>query len=357
MPVRRPPSPRALLWGALFFAAAQLALTAFIEGGHPGLADPEYGGKMALLRRRLREEPGRPLVVLLGDSRAAYGFRPEALPPLHTADGRRPLVFNLSLRGSSHVLELCCLHRLLDQGIRPDWLLIEVVPPHLHLEAEAVASGNLLASFRTRWADLPYLLGHARRPWLDSLAWLPLRLVPWYQHRFQILGRFAPEWRRVDDAWRQEEVFWADQDRDGWVRYPYEHVPAEHYRQHTEGLRQGYGAPFTWTRVAPAADRALREMLDVCRREGIRAALVLLPEASDFRGWYSPATRRAIDAYLADLSRDHGVPLADASAWLPDDCFSDAHHLLPRGADALSERFGREVLAPLLRERRGLPPP
>ena len=40
-------------------------------------------------------------------------------------------------------------------------------------------------------------------------------------------------------------------------------------------------------------DRALEELLAVCRREQIAAVLVTMPEATDFRGWYPPPAREA----------------------------------------------------------------
>src|SRR5262245_4077574 len=73
---------RALGWGLILFLLGQLALALFVEWGHPEIIDPEYGRRLQLLRERRAEAPGRPLVLVLGSSRTAMGFRPEALPPL-----------------------------------------------------------------------------------------------------------------------------------------------------------------------------------------------------------------------------------------------------------------------------------
>ena len=72
-----------------------------------------------------------------------------------------------------------------------------------------------------------------------------------------------------------------------------------------------------------------------------------------FRSWYPPAVRSEIDAYLAGLSREYAVPVIDAHAWVGDGVFADGHHLLPAGADAFTERFGRDALQPLLEGRAG----
>ena len=42
------------------------------------------------------------------------------------------------------------------------------------------------------------------------------------------------------------------------------------------------------------------------------------------------------------------MPVIDARRWVADDGFADAHHLLPGGAADFTNRFGREVLQPLL---------
>src|SRR5262249_53567033 len=86
----------------------------------------------------------------------------------------------------------------------------------------------------------------------------------------------------------------------------------------------------------------------LCRREGIAAALLWMPEAGDFRAWYPPAAEAQISAFLAELSRGCGAPLIDARGWAADEDFADAHHLLPCGAAAFSARLCRDALPPLL---------
>jgi hypothetical protein len=86
-----------LLWGLAFFLAAQLGMLLGTQYLWPQLRDPEYGYKLALLRRHRAAEPDRPLLVLLGSSRTGQGIRPGVLADLPATNGRTPLVFNLSL--------------------------------------------------------------------------------------------------------------------------------------------------------------------------------------------------------------------------------------------------------------------
>src|SRR5947209_8176458 len=124
--------PRAaLVWGLILFAAVQAASAAVVEWWRPEYRDPEYGHKLAGLRRRLRGEPGRPLAVVLGSSRVEMGFRPDVLPAYRPAGGPPALVHNFALSASGPVRELLALRRLLDAGIRPRWALIEVLGPIL----------------------------------------------------------------------------------------------------------------------------------------------------------------------------------------------------------------------------------
>jgi hypothetical protein len=91
--------------------------------------------------------------------------------------------------------------------------------------------------------------------------------------------------------------------------------------------------------------------MHLCRREGVAAAFVLMPEGSEFRGWYSPATLAQLHGFLGGLSREFRAPIIDAREWVPDDGFADSHHLVLHGATAFTERLGEQALLPLVRQR------
>jgi hypothetical protein len=69
-----------------------------------------------------------------------------------------------------------------------------------------------------------------------------------------------------------------------------------------------------------------------------------MPEGTVFHGWYGPGVNDELKAYLASLP----ASVTDARPWMPDDAFADAHHLLPGGAAAFTDRLATEVLRPLL---------
>ena len=119
----------ALLWGALAFLAGQGVLAYVITRSHPEIRDPEFGYRLLRLREQGASAPDRPLFLILGSSRTLSGICPPALPGWPADAGPEPRVFNFSLLGAGPVRELLTLRRLLADGHRPDWLLLEVWPP------------------------------------------------------------------------------------------------------------------------------------------------------------------------------------------------------------------------------------
>jgi hypothetical protein len=117
-----------------------------------------------------------------------------------------------------------------------------------------------------------------------------------------------------------------------------------------------YAANFANFRLGGPSCRALRETLEFCRRERIVCGLVLLPEATELRGWYSPDMRSQVDGFLGQLAVEFSVPVIDAREWIDDEQFSDGNHLRVGGAEDFSRRLNREFLAPLIASERAGPP-
>jgi hypothetical protein len=115
-------------------------------------------------------------------------------------------------------------------------------------------------------------------------------------------------------------------------------------RRLAEAIRE-YAPAFEGYRITEAPDRALRELLATCRLEGIEPALFLMPEEKRFLAAYSSQARFDIDRYLTALHADYGCPVFDATHWCEAKDFSDGHHLLARGAQDFSRRFGAYALA------------
>jgi hypothetical protein len=327
-----------LVWTLLFYLGFQVALTAITDHWLPVLRDPEYGHKLARLQTRLGERPGRELIVILGSSRSGYGFRPDVVSAWPSLTGEPPIVFNFAMTGSGPIMELLCLRRLLRAGIHPDRLFIEVLPPSLHQEG-AWAEMAWLNINRLGWRDLQLVRRYSASPeklWFD---WCRSQSTPWFTQRFCIMSRYAAGWC----PWETRQDIWLGLDRSGWMVYPHTILDAAEHRRAVEFARRQYALPLDHFRITAVADRALRELLSVCRHQGIAATLVLMPEGTEFQSWYAPEARAQIDHYLPSVSREYDVPLVDARCWLPDNAFFDSHHLHPDGATAFTQRFAREM--------------
>ncbi len=345
MRIHRPESRRgwaALLWGLAFFVAGQVALTAYMDRRHPEMRDPNYGYKMAVLRPFLKANAGRPLVLFVGSSRTLAGLRPELLPACQIG-GVRPAVFNFGVTGNGPPLyNLINLRRLLDEGVQPDWVFLEVLPYFLSVD---IVEANENLADQVFWSDLPLLCRYMREPVHLYRLWWQAHLLTGFSHRLFLANRYVFS-RITGQPFHDERSL--PLDRGGWFICPVCRLGADEYRRRYEHARQEYEAGLGQLHLVPGPDRALRDFLDLCRARGIHVGLYLMPEGKDFQRWYSPAGRAEIDAYLARLSREYHVPLVDARDWNPASDFLDGHHLLPCGTARFTRRFGREVLRPLL---------
>src|SRR4051794_4989235 len=132
MPSKRSSTRRArsvLFWALLWAVAGQVATRALLHA-RPEMADPEFGRKLADLRRLTAAGPrGGPLVLMFGSSRVATGFRPGSLDALAGPGDGGPLVYNFAQVGSGPEMAHLSLRRLLDAGVRPDWVFLEFWPP------------------------------------------------------------------------------------------------------------------------------------------------------------------------------------------------------------------------------------
>jgi hypothetical protein len=350
----------ALLSGLVLFLFSQFSLAFTLEHWRPDLRDPEFGHKLARLRARLEEQPGRPLVVVLGSSRTGVGLRPEQLNRLSLAGGQTPIVFNFGLTASGPIMERLCLQRLLEEGIHPDWLVVEVMAPLLNQKCAGTEGADWIDARRATWSDLSLLrrflapveqAGGSSEETSQAMPlywqWCQARLLPWFTQRMYLLSHYAPNWV----PWNSRQDLWQSVDRSGWLPYMRDQVAAEEYRRGLENAHREYAPRLTDFEVTEVPDRALREILDVCRHERITPILMLMPEASEFRHWFSPEAEVKLDQYLAALSEEYEVSLIDARSWMIDTDFTDGHHLLPSGATAFTERFGSE-LYPLLGDNR-----
>jgi hypothetical protein len=326
-----------LLWVLLWYAVAQL-FPILLKDRWQRIGPANECRKWPALRQLVARDPDRPLLLMLGSSRACWAFRAGVLDGMPDSDGRPLHVYNFGIPATGPIYELFYLRDMLAEGIRPRFVLIEFLPPLLcepqrgALTEEGMTGfEDLSASRLLQWA--PYL----HRPGKRVRAWLESRIAPWYAFRRGIQldlkclleGEPFPSYPAVDD--------W------GWTLLTPLPWPAEERERRLEVAKGGYAPGLSRFRLGKKPAQALRELLDLCRREQIPAALVVMPESSQFRSWYSDAAKTAIRGLLDELSQTYGVEVIDAQCWLADDDFEDGHHALLHGANVFTYRLHAEL--------------
>ena len=339
-----------VLWGVACFFVLQLGLGIAIECGLWGFRDPFYQHKIVQLRRQWREcrdaENGTMnLALMLGSSRTGNGLKGIAFEEeIYGASGERWLIGNLAATGAGPIIELIDFRRMLAEGIRPDFVLVEVTPLFL---SEPLRECEVIKSERLALSDLDALdqcalssNGTLRRGWWSDWA------SPWYAHRFSILSTLSPMFVPLT----LQQNWAAHCDRTGWVALsPNPDATADQISAATKSIHDAFKPPLSEFRPAEISRKGYRFILEECRKRSIPAALVLMPEGSLIRSWYTPAAQSGIHTILNDLQAEFDMPLIDARTWIADDGFSDHVHLLTAGADIFSRRLAREA-ARLLRD-------
>jgi hypothetical protein len=335
---RRARGRAVLAWFLLGFALVQVAFCAVVDWRYPQFYDQEYAVRLDLLRRRLAEQPGAPLLAVVGSSRIEQGFRPEKLCPMKTPAGETALLFNFSHCGAGPRLNLLMIDRLLRQErIRPRWLVLEVMPLTLGHEMINLAIGTMGAR------DLLAMQKYFSPGKLWSV-YLRNRLMPWTRYGRAMLRVGAPAGLAVcpQDVVELEPLG----GNNHWLVT--QSVTAAERHRRLDLVHREFHDKLTPFQMDPHTDQALRVILELCEQASIRVVLLLTPESSECRSFYPPAVATRLDDYIGAISRDYGVAVVDARDWLPDRLLHDGHHPTAEGADLFTRLLGERVLRPVV---------
>src|SRR5690606_1319478 len=96
------------------------------------------------------------------------------------------------------------LHRVLDAGVRPKAVVVEIFPPSL--VANLPAEGEFRdAAAKLSAADVRHLAPYCDDPAALWRAWGRARAAPWHTQRTVLMSHWLPDWqprpRRVDFQW------------------------------------------------------------------------------------------------------------------------------------------------------------
>lgn len=334
---RRSRARRAVAFGLGFVLLVQVGLNVALDTTKPEWRDPEYGHRVKRVKSLVAANPGKPLVVVLGSSRPQMG-----LSPTHLGLGDNVLAFNHSQAGCGPIGELLTLRRLLADGVKPDFVLVEILAPVLGGEGdvEKIVKAETLSA-----RDVGRLSPYCTDANALRLAWAEHRLNPVWNYRKNLVSHNLGGWLRWQD---RVDFMWTKMDPYGWLPYFFDEIPPEKRANGIEQARQQYAGYFADFHLAKMPQRAYRDLLDECRARGIRVAFFVMPESPTFRSWYTPAAQTSLASYFDELRRE--APLFDCRDWFDDETqFADGHHMMRHGAEAFSRRFGSDCVRPWLK--------
>jgi hypothetical protein len=333
----------------LLYALAALVL---VEGGlrlgigscWPELRDPPFEIKAQRLAQLIARAPRPPVtVVMVGSSVTHNAFKAKDLEAFLARKLERPaVVVNMSSLGSGPLTELVWTHRLLNRGIRPDLVLIEVNPVLYNCPGLPGEAGCFPAAMLSK-ADLDVVERYSpdpnlRRTW-EQERWLPAA----YRHRLTILNYLQPTLVPCQDritTWRgtTDDHFWTALA----PRSP------EDLRGVLGQMKARYAGELAQFAPGRSSMQALEDLLRLLHRQRIGAVLVLAPQGKMLRSLYAHEPLEAFVKRLTQLSREHDCGFLNAFDWLEEDQFGDSLHPTRQGAEVFSTRLGREVLLPAL---------
>ncbi len=338
---------RTVIWAVLLVLGAHLGMMTATEHSDR-LRDPPFGDKLAKLEQLQRKaESEAPCIVVLGSSRTLLGFHGEhAEHEIKQTLGTRAIAFNFGTPASGPITHLVYLKRLLAAGLRPNLLILEVLPPALQdgiggpVEA-AIFPGDRLASH-----EVPIVVQYgydAKQTYQQQRA---NTVNPWASMRDRLLARVLSSW--VAEGSRLD---WSrNTDAHGWSTPPRQSITASERVEREAKIRADFAMPLATMEPKRRPFAALREILDICQCERIPVQMLLMPEDATFRKLYAPqVTQKLLNAMNA-LGAEKHVPFVNAREWLNDDDFYDGHHMFRQGALKFTSKLTSEIIVPFLRD-------
>lgn len=334
---------RATIAVAVFGFCGFNAILSILSERNLAIRDPFYGDKLTKLRAKLRQPDREAFVLMMGSSRTGFAFHGLVVEEQVRKAGRSIATFNFGVPATGPVTHLLYARRLIEAGVKPDLMLIEILPAMFADVPEKAREQAWLYGDRLRGDELAIV----ERYGFDSVRvrsrWRESIYTPWYGLRFQLIGRVMQSWI----PWQLRYDWSRGTDECGWCT-PYRDQLTEDERATALGqARQEYFATLQDWRLGEHPRNALKELLELARQHGIATQLVLLPEGSTFRSWYSPTVQER----LADFLSSTGCEVVDARLWLDDLDFTDDHHQLKSGAIKFSQRIADDVLIPWLNRK------
>jgi len=346
--------------GAALFFAAQFGLGLAVHTERNPLRDPIYFDKLSLLKKHPAffawegEAPAEPnahgsagaspsrratTLLFVGSSRTLNAVDARsASQHLTTAIGEPVEAFNFGQAGAGPITNAIYLRRLVREGVKPDFAVIEIHPTFLAGQRPDSPESKWLLPIRLRPEELPVVRAMGFPAEEPSVHGPRGFVAPLYEYRFLTLDRYAP-WFLMNN---QRLNGGHECDDFGFTRLQ-DHVNPVDKPALLAIAKGQYASYFDGYRPNGCGVNGLRDAIEVCQAAGIRPALALMPESSTWLAWYDAEGLKELQFLTARLASEYGVPVFDGRTWVPDELTVDGHHVSGPGADAFTKRITGEL--------------
>jgi hypothetical protein len=348
---RRQRGRSVLLWGLGAFVALQLTASVLLDYVWPQLRFPPFFAQA----ERAGAFPVAPSIVCLGSSRCGCLLDEDEISDVVrrlTGDVQAQF-FNAAVPAGDLYVNEKLLYELLQRGMRPRYVLIELCPESVHQQNAWL---TLHVGRQLRWDELPAYLLEVQRTG-NALRLAGTRFLPLFALREQIRDHVAsaaqgwygtfvgaegakaprpvavlptgpmPDWTKLSaDALRDTKA-----------------EPSADTKINLQAVAQELKAYRPGGNSALALERMVRR----CREHGIEPILFGVPLSSAHRGYYTEAVERPYQEFLRAFAQRHGCRYVEYRDALPDQFFLDHHHASKAGRLLFSRRLGVEMLGPL----------
>ena len=293
----------------------------------PDLRDPEFQLVSEILHRRISERPNDRLVLFMGSSRIALGIDAGEIsePGL--------LAYNFGIPGSGPFMMDVNWERLVEEGIKPNEVVIELMHPFYNTANGRTLDHSFLDASRLSVQEASSLVGYGNKSSMSLRRMGIARLFPASRH-----GRELCEAAGVGRLHSDKQLDLPPIKTDDFGYRALE-VPEEKREGMRKLAHQQYDAYYPNFTLAEDPAVRLRNLIIKIRDRGIKVRVLLTPEGTEFRSLMSPEMARRINDFADSLTTDLGAEIIDARDWMPDSAFYDQHHLLPSGAKLLASRL------------------
>ena len=336
-----------LLWASLGFLLLQGVFRVVIDRVRPEWRDPSFEIKAARLARILAQHSERPITVLMtGSSVTSNAFKAKQIEEQLTIDLHRPTVaFNMGNHGGGPLTQLIWLRRLLERGVRPDFVCVEF-SPQLFDQPDVPEDAKRFPTHILTREDIRTIEPYVHDPEMRR-EWRLYRWFPTYFHRLTILNctinPIVPLTDRIP-------TWGGTIDERCWTALP--PCSKQELESNVAFTTAHYAAKLEKLATGKTSVQALEQLLALLKRERIHAAVVMVPQSPSIRRLYPAAKLDAFVERVAKLSAENHAQFVKAFDWLDEEQFNDCLHPVSAGAERFSTRLRQEVLLPALQRGR-----